>query len=85
MYKVWSEKVKERANLGNLIVDERTMIKMHIREMELENMNWIPLGQTCPMERFCEQGDEPSGPISLGIISPTDNSIPGRSRNHILG
>jgi hypothetical protein len=58
---------------------------MHITEMELENMNWIPLAHVCSMERFCEQGDEPSGPIPLGIISPTDNSITRQSINHTLG
>jgi hypothetical protein len=58
---------------------------MHIREMGFENINWISLAQACPIERFCEQGDEPSGHIPLGIIWPTDNSITRHSRNHILG
>lgn len=57
---------------------------MHISEMELENINWIPLALACSMGRFCEQGDEHSGHIPLGIISPTDNSITTHSGNHIL-
>jgi hypothetical protein len=51
---------------GNFGVDGRIILKLDIREMEFESMNCIPLAQQCLMERLCEQGNEPSGPITAG-------------------
>jgi hypothetical protein len=38
-------------------------IKLNLREIGINGLNWILLAQDGPVAGFCEHGDEPSGSI----------------------
>jgi hypothetical protein len=43
-------------------------IKMDLREIVIEAVNWIQLAQESPVTSFCEHGNEPPGSIKKGYF-----------------
>jgi hypothetical protein len=53
----WSENLKGRNHSEDLVVDGEINIRMDLREIGWQDVDWMHLGQDRPVARPCEYGD----------------------------
>jgi len=68
VYRVLVGRPEGKRPLGKLRRRWKDNIKMDLRGIGIDVVNWIPLAQDSPMANFCKNGNEPSGSIRKQAI-----------------